>query len=224
MTAARVEPDVEPHPFMDSATVIVAPNLDRLLAAAVVFASQDLTLPVLAAVHLRRDGTSLTATATDRYSLYRETIEVNEDSAPGDWTFLLGGDDLHTLRQLIGCVTRGRVASTRKLITVRLTHEAPADLPATLVAEVGPLRAQFDPRGEQFPDLDKLIEEQPEKGAGIFDVDINPRLLARISKVDSSTTPWSFTQAAPNRPVYATPVTPDHKAVVMIMPMRRPTP
>ena len=224
MSAAVVE--TQPAAFQDSATVISAPTLDRLLGASAVFSSDDLTLPVLARTHLRREGASLTATATDRYSLYRETVQVDDNSAPEDWTFLLGGDDLRTLRQLITCVTRGRIASTRRLVTVRLTHAAPADLPATLVAEVGPLRAQFDQGASEFPFLkvDKILDERPEKGAGVFDVGISPRLLARISKVDSSATPWSFTQEGPNRPVYATPLTESRKAVVVIMPVRRTIP
>lgn len=92
-------------------------QLVKLIGSVLKLASTDITLPILSAVLLRRQGNYLTATATDRYALgvCRDYFDPNLDQPADGWRFLLSLPDAKALLKL----ARAALKAKRPVIPIQ---------------------------------------------------------------------------------------------------------
>jgi DNA polymerase III sliding clamp (beta) subunit (PCNA family) len=172
---------------------VKADDVARILSNALAHAGKDDKLPVLNAVRLECESGTLTAVATDRYSLGLDTAAVVEGS--DTFTFLVGRDDVN--RIVKACKEHGK--SWRNVVggpTVTLT--ATAD---TLTLEVP--GTSITARGEigEFPRYRSLIPDT--SGDGTPHIALTASNLAKLTKLvtGSKNTPLRFYFNSPTKPV-----------------------
>lgn len=81
---------------------LMTQQLIKVLGSVIKLASTDITLPVINAVLLRRQGNYLTATATDRYvvGVARDYLNPDLDAPADDWRFAISLADAKALLKL----------------------------------------------------------------------------------------------------------------------------
>lgn len=142
-----------------------AAALRRAIGNVLPFTGDDDTLPVLTSVLLEADNQVLTATATDRYAVGRNTVTCGHGSLPAT---LLRRRDAKALRRHLKGI-KGVVTVTRSDGAVTATAHQDYSLTVPVLDAT-------------FPDLDALFDswhdERSTDGVGL-----SPRLLARFAKV-----------------------------------------
>ena len=194
-----------------------ARELARVLGNAAPFAGNDDTLPILNAVRLRARGQTLTADATDRHALLRETCPLDRPADPFD--VLVPLPAARQIRQMLAAARRQDAAAVAELaVTGR-----------RLRAAAGAMAVEADAAAGDFPDLDMLIAREDahaaEHGPGRFDTQLAPRLLARLGKLRTAEAgrcpPARLSQPAPGMPrMRPVQVALGDRLRVLIMPVR----
>lgn len=173
---------------------VKADDVARILSNALAHAGKDDNLPVLNAVRLECEAGTLTAVATDRYSLGMDTAQLVEGS--DTFTFLVGRDDVN--RIVKACKEHGK--SWRNVVggpTVTLTATADAltlEVPGTSITARGEI-------GE-FPRYRSLIPDTSDE-TGTPHIALTASNLLKITKLTtgSKNTPLRFYFTSPTKPV-----------------------
>lgn len=151
------------------AVQIGAGPLTNLLADASLFASTDQMRPVLCAVKLVLDGSTLTAYATDSYVLCERSVQVE---GTGSWTRYVGTPD----RRLLKAILSGHGTQTATIGTTSTGHHlrVSVGVTTTTVGEVIDKYPDFAPLwAGAVPGTDTTIH-------------FNPLLLARLQRLSGS--------------------------------------
>lgn len=199
--------------------------LVRLLRNALLFVAGDHTLSVIDAVHLTFEGKCITARATNRYVAYRETLDLDADTAPvkTPQVLLLAADDV---RAVVALLALSRRRAPRGVPTVcRLTLQAGVMEVRGGVGYSGPLTAEVTgiERPEKYPEVDRLFADAVAQPLVATAVTLAPRYLALLTKVAVPVEPrLTFATKGALKPVVVT--WHGHPGTqAMIMPIRNGT-
>lgn len=156
----------------------------RALKNAVVFASPDITTPVIWSVRVRWDGRKVRLESTDRYRIFSEwlryTEETDTEGPASEGAALVYLDDVKKLIK--------RLAASDKGEQVRLAAKDGQLLVSTTlfdaVTATYPINAA-DPAG--YPDITKLVEkiEWGSDKTVSPEFSFNPAYFAEVMKIDS---------------------------------------
>lgn len=144
---------------------VPAAELARVIGNALPFASGDRTVPVIVSVRLEADGETLTAVATDRYTLGADTVPM--DSEP--FAFLLSRDDAQRLHKVL------KDAGSVDNVTLTVDGD-------TLTVNTGPTVLSFTAQYGEFPKWRSLLPAE-DTVEPTDSVALNPEFLARFAKV-----------------------------------------
>jgi hypothetical protein len=120
MTALAEAPTSIPVEVAEKSIVIGSALLKRAFTNGLLFAGNDYTLPVISALHLvasSKDKT-LTVTATDRYKLLREVVDLEVGA---DWTAILSANSAAEFISTVNMAVRSVPRSAAPALTVTLT-------------------------------------------------------------------------------------------------------
>jgi hypothetical protein len=237
-TPATGRPQWKDEQTMTGAEPVRLPGaeLARLLGNALPFAGTDETLPMLCAVRLRAAGDVLTAEATDRFALIRETFMLTAPAGGLDVAVPLAAVK-HLRRLLAGLPRPDRVLPVELTTVSAVTTGSGTTVPALRVATTAGISMEIT-GAAGFPDTDAVFAKYDaytaEHDTGPFDVAMNPAMLARLAKIRPAGThrgsPLRVRLTQPVRPALP-PLgrpAPDAPAVhaaldgirVLVMPMR----
>lgn len=169
-TATTTTETVAPHVEFPAAA------LRDALAACLLSAGKDKTLPILMAIKVERRGDELVVTSTDRYRLTRVAITLSTDlEQRGDetWAVLVSGDD-----------------AKRWVATLKDEARGFGRAPAWLTIEgddvtLGTYSGMSKVRGVEgdYPRVDSIIPETASKGAGLPSIAFNPKYMIDLCKM-----------------------------------------
>lgn len=148
-----------------TAVEIESGRLLNLLADAEMFASGDLKRPVLASLRLVLDGSTLTAYATDSYTLVERSTKVDES---GEWERFLTKAD----RKMLTAILKAHATQT-----VRIVPEHNYLLTLT----IGTTRCTVGERVEGWPDFSKLWNGLGADTSSV--VALNAKFLSRLARL-----------------------------------------
>jgi hypothetical protein len=213
-------------------------ELARLLGNALPFAGTDETLPMLCAVRLRAAGDVLTAEATDRFAVIRETFPLTAPAAGLDMAVPLSA--VRHLRRLLSGLPRAARAFPVELTvtdtTVPRGPAAPVSVPVLRFAAPAEGVSMEITGVGGFPDTDAVFARYDaytaEHDTAAFDVRLNPLFLGRLAKLrpgdrDDGPSGLRLTQPTadrmpgePTAPLHAVHAAVGGRIRVLIMPMR----
>jgi DNA polymerase III sliding clamp (beta) subunit (PCNA family) len=121
MTALAEAPTSIPVEVAEKSIVIGSALLKRAFTNGLLFAGNDYTLPVISALHLvaSSEDKTLTVTATDRYKLLREVVDLEVGA---DWTAILSAGSAAEFISTVNMAIRSVPRSAAPALTVALTH------------------------------------------------------------------------------------------------------
>lgn len=164
-----LRPKAEPYTL----TLPVEP-LARALHNALLFAANDLTLPMISAVRIEWDGTALAIVATDRYRLSVEKVAPDDKIDHGDiapFDFLLSRTDAKYLQTAV----KGARFGYAEIVTTDTQHVE------FRLATIGQT-LRYQPVPATFPPYQRLIDDLGEP-IPTDRVGFNPQFLADLAKV-----------------------------------------
>jgi DNA polymerase-3 subunit beta len=160
---------IEATETVTTATIVNALTLHDTLHNALLFASDDRTIPALAAVLLTVEDGVLTAVATDRYVLGIATVPLDETDKGDDLTWLLARDDVKALLTVL--------KAAGKYMPARISVVGDQLVVGTLDAEMRYRRVEAE-----FPRYKALIPA-PSTDGGPDMIGFSAKYLALFAKV-----------------------------------------
>ncbi|WP_336881443.1 hypothetical protein [Rhodococcus globerulus] len=130
----------------------------RLIETAALFAGEDSTLPMLAAVRLERHDNELLAIGTDRFRLGCVRINVKwDDQAPADWATLITREDVAQIITSYKPKGKGRRVDDLA-VGVRPSPDRPTTCQLVLTKAGSSITLTIDPLDEGFPKWRGLLK------------------------------------------------------------------